>query len=80
MRAAGARPGVRGERGGSGFFVVPDASERLLARLRGHPLGREAARVGQATSEHRQMLVVGTAMGANRVNPMQIGEQLPRIC
>jgi len=26
------------------------------------------------------MLVARTAMGANRVIPQQIGEQLPRIC
>jgi hydrogenase expression/formation protein HypE len=48
--------------------------------LRAHPLGREAARIGQMTAEHKRMLVARTAMGANRVIPIQIGEQLPRIC
>ncbi|MGB7264951.1 MAG: hydrogenase expression/formation protein HypE [Terracidiphilus sp.] len=62
------------------FFVASDAAERVLAVLRAHPLGGEAARIGQVTAEHRHMLVARTAMGANRVIPTMIGEQLPRIC
>jgi hydrogenase expression/formation protein HypE len=54
--------------------------ERVLAVLRAHPLGKDAARIGQVTAEHKRMLVARTAMGANRVIPIQIGEQLPRIC
>ena len=62
------------------FFVAPEAAEQVLAILRAHPLGREAARIGQVTAQHPRMLVARTAMGANRVIPIQIGEQLPRIC
>ena len=62
------------------FFVAPEAADRVLAVLRAHPLGHRAARIGQATSQHPRMLVARTAMGANRVIPTQIGEQLPRIC
>ena len=62
------------------FFVAPEAAEQVLAVLRAHPLGREAARIGQVTAQHPRMLVARTAMGANRVIPIQIGEQLPRIC
>jgi hydrogenase expression/formation protein HypE len=62
------------------FFVAPEAADQVLAILRAHPLGREAARIGQATSDHPGMLVARTHMGARRVIPMQIGEQLPRIC
>jgi len=62
------------------FLVAPEAAEQVLAVLRGHPLGRDAARIGRVTSEHPRMLVARTAMGANRVIPTQIGEQLPRIC
>jgi len=62
------------------FFVAPEAAEQVLSILRSHPLGREAARIGQVTAEHKGMLVARTAMGANRVIPTQIGEQLPRIC
>ena len=62
------------------FFVAAEAAERVLEVLRAHPLGRDAARIGQVTAEHKGMLVARTAMGANRVIPTQIGEQLPRIC
>jgi hydrogenase expression/formation protein HypE len=62
------------------FFVAPEAAEQVLAVLRAHPLGRDAARIGRVTAQHPRMLVARTAMGANRVIPIQIGEQLPRIC
>ena len=62
------------------FFVAADAAERVLEVLRAQPLGREAARIGQVVAEHPRMLVARTQMGANRVIPLQIGEQLPRIC
>jgi hydrogenase expression/formation protein HypE len=62
------------------FFVAPEAAERVLAVLRAHPLGRDAARIGRVTAQHPGMLVARTQMGANRVIPTQIGEQLPRIC
>jgi hydrogenase expression/formation protein HypE len=62
------------------FVVAAEAAERVLEVLKAHPLGREAARIGRVTAEHPRMLVARTAMGANRVIPTQIGEQLPRIC
>ncbi len=62
------------------FFVAPESAEQVLSILKNHPLGREAARIGTVTAEHPRMLVARTAMGANRVIPQQIGEQLPRIC
>jgi hydrogenase expression/formation protein HypE len=62
------------------FFVAPSATERVLEVLRAHPLGRDAARIGQVTAQHPGMLVARTGMGANRVIATQIGEQLPRIC
>ena len=62
------------------FFVAPEAADLVLDVLRAHPLGRDAARIGHVTSEHKHMLVARTAMGANRVIATQIGEQLPRIC
>jgi len=62
------------------FFVAPEMADKILAILRANPLGKEAARIGSVTAEHKRMLVARTAMGANRVIPIQIGEQLPRIC
>jgi len=62
------------------FFIASDAAERALQVLRAHPLGRDAARIGQVTAQHPKMLVARTSMGSNRVIATQIGEQLPRIC
>jgi len=62
------------------FFVAPEYADTVLSVLRAHRLGREAARIGYVTAEHRRMLVARTGMGANRVISVQIGEQLPRIC
>lgn len=62
------------------LFVAPEAADRALEALRAHPLGRDAARIGQVTEQHKKMLVARTALGANRVIAPQIGEQLPRIC
>jgi len=62
------------------IFVAAEAADRALEVMRGHLLGSDAARIGRVTAEHKRMLVARTAMGANRVIPTQIGEQLPRIC
>ena len=62
------------------FFVAPESADVVLAVLQAHPQGREAARIGHVTAEHKHMLVARTTMGANRVIPTMIGEQLPRIC
>ena len=62
------------------FFVAPEFAAVVLAVLRAHPLGQNAALIGQVTGQHKGMLVARTAMGANRVIAQQIGEQLPRIC
>jgi hydrogenase expression/formation protein HypE len=61
-------------------FVAADAAENVLAAMRRHPLACDAAMIGRVTEQHPRMVVARTAIGANRVVPMQIGEQLPRIC
>ncbi|MFN7963168.1 MAG: hydrogenase expression/formation protein HypE [Thermoanaerobaculia bacterium] len=61
-------------------LVAAEAAEAALSALRAHPLGREAAIVGRAGAEHPGVLVARTALGARRVVPEQLGEQLPRIC
>jgi hydrogenase expression/formation protein HypE len=61
-------------------FVDPEAADRVLAAMRAHPLGVDAVIIGHAVDQHRRMLVAATAIGAHRVIPAQIGEQLPRIC
>ena len=62
------------------FFVAAEMREAVLAILRSHPLGRDAAIIGEVTERHPRMLIAHTALGANRVISIPVGEQLPRIC
>lgn len=61
-------------------FVDPSVADRVLGAMRTHPLGSGAVIIGHAVDQHKRMLVARTAIGAHRVIPAQIGEQLPRIC
>jgi len=60
--------------------VAPQVAEEALAALQAHPLGREAALIGQVTDEHPGRVVLHTPLGARRVVEMLVGAQLPRIC
>jgi len=61
--------GVRGD----------DAAARVLAALRAHSLGRDAALVGVCTHDHAGMVVLDTGFGRRLVAEPE-GELLPRIC
>jgi len=54
-------------------------AERVLAALREHPLGRDAAIVGEALAEHVGRVIVDTGLGRRLVSEPE-GEPLPRIC
>jgi hydrogenase expression/formation protein HypE len=61
--------------------VVPaPAADRVLAAMRGHDAGAEAAIIGEVTREPAGMVVMETAFGGERIVDMLVGEQLPRIC
>jgi hydrogenase expression/formation protein HypE len=61
--------------------VVPAANaEQLLQVMRGHPLGRDAARIGEVVADHPGMVTMRSLIGGERVVTMLAGEQLPRIC
>ncbi len=61
--------------------IVPDAAKNaVLDAMRSHPPGTHAAIIGSVVSDHPGMIVARTAIGASRVIPLPIGEQLPRIC
>ncbi len=61
--------------------VVPAAdAERLLETMRAHPLGREAANVGEVVAAHPGLVTLRSRFGSERLVPMLAGEQLPRIC
>jgi hydrogenase expression/formation protein HypE len=61
-------------------FVPAREAQAALDALHAHPLGREAARIGVTTEEHRGMVLARTAIGGRRVVDMPLGELLPRIC
>ena len=61
-------------------FVSAERAEEALETLREHPLGREAAIVGEVVPEHARSVRVRSGLGATRVLDMLSGEQLPRIC
>ncbi|OWK45312.1 hydrogenase expression/formation protein HypE [Fimbriiglobus ruber] len=61
--------------------VVPaDDAERLLATVRKHPLGRNAALIGTVTDGRAGFVTMESLVGGERVVPVLAGEQMPRIC
>jgi hydrogenase expression/formation protein HypE len=60
--------------------VGPDGADAALAALRAHPLGADAAIVGEVVAEPPAMVVLDTAFGGSRVVDMLAGDPLPRIC
>ena len=54
--------------------------ERVLAAMQSHPLGREAAIIGEVTDNDPGFVMMKTRVGGKRVVDMLSGEQLPRIC
>ncbi|MBE3070286.1 MAG: hydrogenase expression/formation protein HypE [Planctomycetes bacterium] len=68
---------------GKFVVIVPaDEAEAALAAMRGHPLGREAARIGEVLPAPARgpRVTLRTRIGGERVLEMPYGEDLPRIC
>jgi hydrogenase expression/formation protein HypE len=61
-------------------MCAADDAERLLAAMRAHPLGREAAIIGTVVEDSDRFVTMRTGMGGERVVDWIAGEQLPRIC
>jgi hydrogenase expression/formation protein HypE len=59
--------------------VRPEAAERVLQALRGHPLGHAAAIVGTCIAERPGNVILDTGFG-RRLLAEPEGEPLPRIC
>lgn len=58
----------------------PSRADEIVRAMREDPLGREAAVIGEVTSEHGGMVMMQTCISANRIVDLPAGEQLPRIC
>ena len=61
-------------------IVAPDAADAVLAAMRAHSLGRDAADIGEAVSDDHRFVQMSTSFGGGRIVDWLSGEQLPRIC
>jgi hydrogenase expression/formation protein HypE len=57
-----------------------DDAAPLLAAMRAHPLGREAAIIGDVIEDEHHFVQMETVFGGRRMVDWLSGEQLPRIC
>lgn len=55
-------------------------ADAVLAAMRAHPLGVDAAIIGRCDADPHHFVRMKTAMGGTRVVDWLAGEQLPRIC
>ena len=53
---------------------------QALAVLRAHPLGTQAAIIGEVTAEPVGLVTIKTAFGGTRIVDLLVGDPLPRIC
>lgn len=61
--------------------VVPATqSDIALGALRAHPLGRDAAIIGEVMDAHPGRVSMHTPFGGSRIIDMLTGDPLPRIC
>jgi hydrogenase expression/formation protein HypE len=58
----------------------PEDAGHLLAVMRAHPLGTNAAMIGTVHADDHHFVQMETAFGGRRVVDWLTGEQLPRIC
>jgi hydrogenase expression/formation protein HypE len=61
--------------------VVPaEDAGRVLEAMRAHPLGKDAALIGEVVADHAGLVILRSRVGGERVVTLLAGEQLPRIC
>jgi hydrogenase expression/formation protein HypE len=61
-------------------IVAAEDADAVLARLKSHPLGKEAEVIGEVVADHPEVVLMRSPIGGKRVVQMLAGEQLPRIC
>ena len=57
-----------------------ESASQLLQAMQAHPLGRQAAVIGEVIEDAHGFVQMQTAFGGSRVVDWLAGEQLPRIC
>lgn len=75
----GIDPLVVANEGKAVLGVRPEAANLVLAALRAHPLGGDAAIVGRVTAERPGTVILDTGFGRRLLAELE-GEPLPRIC
>jgi hydrogenase expression/formation protein HypE len=60
--------------------VDPADADAALAAMRAHPLGADAALIGEIVAEPEGIVVLRTTFGSTRIVDMLVGDPLPRIC
>jgi hydrogenase expression/formation protein HypE len=55
-------------------------AEDAIAALRAHPLGAQAAIIGEVTADPPGLVTIKTAFGGTRIVDLLVGDPLPRIC
>jgi len=61
-------------------LVAQDRADDVLDAMQAHPLGREAAAIGEVKSLVERRVTARTALGPTRIVDLPSGELLPRIC
>jgi hydrogenase expression/formation protein HypE len=61
------------------FAVVKEKAEEVLSEIKRHPLGRNAAIIGEATNKIKGV-VLETTVGGKRNLHKPLGDPVPRIC
>jgi hydrogenase expression/formation protein HypE len=61
-------------------IVASELAEPVLAAMRAHEYGKDAAIIGKVVAEHPRMVTARTTIGGMRVVDVPAGELLPRIC
>jgi hydrogenase expression/formation protein HypE len=64
------------------LVAVVDGSQadQALAALRAHPLGSQAAIIGEVTGDQPGLVTLKTVFGGTRIVDLLVGDPLPRIC
>ena len=61
-------------------FVPAEAAEAVLDAMKKHPLGKQAAIIGEVVDNPRGKVGIRTAIGSKRFVDMPVGALVPRIC
>ena len=61
-------------------ICAPEHAQDLLAAMRSHEFGKNAAIVGQVVEDEHGFVQMETTFGGSRIVDWLAGEQLPRIC